>query len=157
MCGFLTEFLFNNSTKTNKQSFVDLLLLSKHRGPDSTIIHTEKNYQLGFNRLAILDVSDNGNQPKYSPSNRYHIVFNGEIYNYKTLEKTHQLSNLESTSDTEVLVHLLDALGVEATLKELNGMFAIAIIDTQKNELYFGLIIKELTWVNDLKILKELS
>ena len=107
MCGFLTEFSLNQNRHTNTEDFTTLLALSKHRGPDSTGIHSGTNYQLGFNRLAILDLSENGNQPKYSPSKRYHIVFNGEIYNYRTLEKTYQLTHLKSTSDTEVLVHLL--------------------------------------------------
>lgn len=138
MCGFLAEFTFHQNKLTDAKLFTELLQLSKHRGPDSTLIHAEKNHQLGFNRLAILDLSENGNQPKYSPSKRYRIVFNGEIYNYKDLEKKHQLSNLQSTSDTEVLVHLLDRLGVEETLKSLNGMFAISIIDVQTNELYLA-------------------
>ncbi len=136
MCGFLTEYSFIPDNITNKESFNSLLALSSHRGPDSSIIHTEKNYQLGFNRLAIIDLSENGNQPKFSPTKRYHVVFNGEIYNYKELEKKYQLSNLQSTSDTEVLVHLLDLLGVDAAIGELNGMFAIAVIDTITDNLY---------------------
>jgi asparagine synthase (glutamine-hydrolysing) len=58
------------------------------------------------------------------------VVFNGEIYNYKALEQEYQLTNLKSTSDTEVLVHLLDVLGIEQTMQQLNGMFAICIVDT---------------------------
>jgi asparagine synthase (glutamine-hydrolysing) len=136
MCGFLTEFSFNPESLTNTDDFTALLALSKHRGPDSTLIHSGTGYQLGFNRLAILDLSENGNQPKYSPTKRYHVVFNGEIYNYKALEKVHELTHLQSTSDTEVLVHLLDLLGVEATIKQLNGMFSIAVIDTLSQDLY---------------------
>ena len=138
MCGFLTEFSFNNCVLSSRQNFEALLLLSKKRGPDSSLIYTNEKYQLGFNRLAILDLSKNGDQPIYSPSNRYHMVFNGEIYNYKGLENTYQLSNLKSTSDTEVLVNLLDKLGIERTLKELNGMFAIAIMDTKTNNCYLA-------------------
>ncbi|TCK68822.1 asparagine synthase (glutamine-hydrolysing) [Winogradskyella wandonensis] len=129
MCGFLGEFSFNSTITTESNDFLSLLELSKHRGPDSTQTLKENNYQLGFNRLAILDVSANGNQPKYSPSKRYVVIFNGEIYNYKTLQKEHQLKGLQSTSDTEVLIHLLDRFGIEKTVKMLNGMFAIAIID----------------------------
>ena len=136
MCGFLAEFSFGDYETTKNTYFEDLLVESKQRGPDATIIHTETNYKLGFNRLAILDLTEKGNQPKFSPSKRYHIVFNGEIYNFKDLEKTHKLSNLESTSDTEVLVHLLDKIGVNETIKELNGMFAISIVDIQTNEMY---------------------
>ena len=136
MCGFLAEFNFNADTVTSKDSFANLLALSKHRGPDSTEISKQNNYQLGFNRLAILDLSSHGNQPKQSPSKRYHIVFNGEIYNYKELIKTHALDNLKSTSDTEVIVHLCDKIGIIKTIESLNGMFAIAIVDTQTNDFY---------------------
>jgi asparagine synthase (glutamine-hydrolysing) len=136
MCGFLAEYGFNNSGLSEPSVFANLLALSKHRGPDSTEVSRQDNFQLGFNRLSILDLSENGNQPKTSPSKRFHVVFNGEIYNYKTLAKTYELKNLMSTSDSEVLVHLLDKIGVEAAIKALNGMFAIAIVDTKINSLY---------------------
>ena len=59
MCGFLGEFSFVNKNVTDRDTFDTLLELSKHRGPDSTEIIKDKNYQLGFNRLAILDLSSN--------------------------------------------------------------------------------------------------
>ena len=97
MCGFLGEFTFQNHPITEVVCFQTLLALSKHRGPDATDILRDSNYQLGFNRLAILDLSANGNQPKRSPSGRYQVVFNGEIYNYKDLSKTYGLANLSSS------------------------------------------------------------
>lgn len=136
MCGFLTEFCFDNNKITEKQNFADVLALSKHRGPDNTSIISKNNFQLGFNRLSILDLSSLGNQPKQSPSGRYHVVCNGELYNYKDLEKQYDIKNLSSTSDTEVLVHLCDLIGVEKTIKSLNGMFAITIIDTETDSLF---------------------
>ncbi|TWO34370.1 asparagine synthase (glutamine-hydrolyzing) [Seonamhaeicola sediminis] len=138
MCGFLTEFSFGNHGVINSTVFEELLRLSKHRGPDNTTISAQQNYRLGFNRLAILDLSAQGNQPKYSPSQRYHVVFNGEIYNYKALQEQYKLNNLNSTSDTEVLIHLLDVLGVYDALKVLNGMFAIAVVDTKTNALFLA-------------------
>lgn len=138
MCGFLSEFLFKTNTFISGDEFSHLLALSKHRGPDDTQIVKKDNFRLGFNRLAILDLSQNGSQPKSSPSKRYHVVFNGEIYNYQKLLKEHNLGNLKSTSDTEVLVNLLDKLGVKKTLKSLNGMFAITIIDTMENSAYLA-------------------
>lgn len=136
MCGFLAEFTFGTASTTDSIHFNQLLSLSKHRGPDSSQVEIGANFQLGFNRLAILDISPNGNQPKQSPSNRYHVVFNGEIYNYKDLENEYELSGLRSTSDSEVLVHLLDCIGVEQSIAKLNGMFAIAIKDTQTETIY---------------------
>ncbi len=132
MCGFLGEFVFEGEL-SSKEAFANLLELSKQRGPDSTEITSKERFQLGFNRLAILDVSTNGNQPKQSPSGRYHVVFNGELYNYNILSETYKLKHLISTSDTEVLVHLLDLLGIHETVSLIRGMFAIAIIDTQSD------------------------
>ena len=91
MCGFLAEYGFDNSELTEASVFANVLALSKHRGPDATEIKRQGNFQLGFNRLSILDLSANGNQPKESPSGRFHMVFNGEIYNFKQLAKKHNL------------------------------------------------------------------
>ena len=135
MCGFLGEFSFNGHPISDSSSFEKLLLLSKHRGPDDTQWHTADNYQLGFNRLAVIDLTDKGKQPKQSPSKRYTVVFNGELYNFKTLAKAFELG-LDPTSDTEVLTVLLDAIGVEKTIDNLNGMFAIMILDNQTNTCY---------------------
>ena len=136
MCGFLGEFCFESFKITDENTFADLLALSISRGPDATKITSHENYQLGFNRLSILDLSPNGNQPKESPKGRYHIVFNGEIYNYKALITVHKLQNLNSTSDTEVIIHLLDKLGIEKTIPLLNGMFAMAIVDRETNTFF---------------------
>ncbi len=135
MCGFLGEYSYSKNL-LESEDFKTLLALSKHRGPDATDVTRGENYQLGFNRLAILDLSAKGNQPKTSASGRYQMVFNGEIYNYKELQAAFQLENLQSTSDTEVLLHLIERLGVVETLPLLNGMFAIAVIDRQTNNLY---------------------
>ena len=137
MCGFLGEYYFKTNFSDAKK-FAELLALSKHRGPDSTKIQTGENYTLGFNRLALLDLTSAGEQPKKSPSKRYHIVYNGEVYNYKELIGEYNLQNLDSTSDTEIILHLFDKIGVRKTIKELNGMFAMAIIDSHKNDLYLA-------------------
>ena len=135
MCGFLGEVSFNNNLSDLKK-FKSLLHLSIHRGPDDTQILEYKNIRLGFNRLAILDLTDKGSQPKQSPTKRYQVVFNGEIYNYKQLAKLHRINNLDSTSDTEVLVHLFDKIGVDKTVRQLNGMFAIMVLDTTEDITY---------------------
>lgn len=136
MCGFLAEFSFDGQELISLQDFKALLELSKHRGPDSTGISFGDSYRLGFNRLSILDLTEHGDQPKRSPSGRYAVVFNGELYNYRDLSDTYSLKGLESTSDTEVLIHLLDLLGIVETIKQLNGMYAITIVDTQSGTIY---------------------
>ena len=135
MCGFLGEYK-RRGQLLSKQDFMRLLALSKHRGPDSTKISQGEFYQLGFNRLALLDLTPAGEQPKASPSGRYHMVFNGEVYNFKLLVEKHQLTNLRSSSDTEVILQLLDILPIEQVFRELNGMFAIAVVDRQTQELH---------------------
>lgn len=136
MCGFLGEFYPNTKEISTSKTFENLLALGAHRGPDSSEIISHDTGRMGFNRLAILDTSSRGNQPKKSFSKRYTFVFNGEIYNYKELIETYNLQQLYSDSDTEVLVHLFDNLGVEETISKLNGMFAIAIQDHKANKLY---------------------
>ena len=135
MCGFLGEFLLHQQEPISKKTFEELLKMSSHRGPDHSSILSETYCQLGFNRLAIIDVSAVGNQPKQSPSKRYQVVFNGEIYNFKKLAKKHL--SLSATSDTDILVQLFDLLGIEKTIGELQGMYAIAIIDTIKKTISF--------------------
>lgn len=135
MCGFLGEYSFLN-TVTSKEKFEELLSLSKHRGPDATNLLSSEYFQLGFNRLALLDLTPAGEQPKASPSARYEMVFNGEVYNFKQLIDKYQLKNLRSSSDTEVILHLLDLLPIQEVFKELNGMFAIAVVDTYAKELH---------------------
>jgi len=94
--------------------------------------------QIGFNRLAILDVSQNGNQPVLSPSGRFALVLNGEVYNYKELQKNHSISDshLRSGTDTEVLAHILDQCSIFDFSAKLNGMFAIAVWDIVEKKLH---------------------
>lgn len=137
MCGFLVEVYQRiNNSKLEETCFEQLLALSEHRGPDSSEIESTNKFRFGFNRLAILDTSEKGNQPKYSKSKRYVFVFNGELYNYKKLIVKYKITNLDSGSDTEVLVHLFDDIGIIETIKELNGMFAISVFDTETDQLY---------------------
>lgn len=135
MCGFIGE-LTNNLIDKNK--FLDLLHLSKHRGPDQQDIWKDKICQVGFNRLSILDLSENGKQPLVSPSNKFVLVFNGEVYNYKELQIKYDIAekDLRSQSDSEILAHLVEKVSIEKFAQELNGMFAISIYDIENNNLF---------------------
>ncbi|MGK0307172.1 MAG: asparagine synthase (glutamine-hydrolyzing) [Urechidicola sp.] len=146
MCGFLGEI---SNTLLEEVAFKDLLNLSITRGPDQQGFWKDKICQLGFNRLAILDVSEAGKQPILSPSGRYALVFNGEIYNYKKLQSKYNInaSDLRSTTDAEVLVHVLDQDSISEIAKQLNGMFAISIWDT---------VLKQLTLIRDFSGIKPL-
>ncbi len=88
MCGISgiiqKENKFNINIEINK--FIDTL---KHRGPDNKEqwVNIDRTVALGHNRLSIIDLSKNGNQPMISDNGRYVITFNGEIYNYRELKK----------------------------------------------------------------------
>ena len=117
-------------------------LMSKkifHRGPDDSGFWVDRdiNIGLGFQRLSIQDLSDQGNQPMESICKRYIIVYNGEIYNFRSLKiklikKSYKFIG---NSDTEVLLNLISEYGIDAALKQLNGMFAFALWDKKNRKL----------------------
>src|SRR5215467_6675414 len=124
-----------------------------HRGPDDDGFYSDLDIALGFKRLAIIDLSAGGHQPMRSADGRYHMVFNGEIYNY--LELREGLLNdgvtLRSCSDSEALLETYARYGKDV-VHRVRGMFAFAIWDTVQRELFcardpFG--IKPLFYVVD--------
>ncbi len=137
MCRFLGEFSFDQQLSFFEQ-FRVLNELSKPGGPDSTGFWEDNYCRMGFNRLAILDTSENGNQPLLSPDGNYVIVFNGEIYNYQGLIKKFGIdrSKLRSSSDSEVIAHLVEIIPVHELPALLNGMFAISVWDKRKQYLW---------------------
>jgi len=136
MCGFLGEYSINNIYKSNAKDFKRLLKLSSKRGPDHIGFLSGTNFQLGFNRLSIQDLSDLGNQPMQSSCERYHMVFNGEVYNFNQLKVDFNLTNIHSSSDTEVILRLIEKIGVHDAVKQLDGMFAIMVVDMELNKTF---------------------
>ena len=126
MCGILGEINFDGQ-KTSPDNFLKILSLSSRRGPDYVGIFNEiENIQFGFNRLSILDLSANAHQPIFSNDQKYLMVFNGEIYNYIDIKnKLEQLGvEIKSSGDTEVLVNSFSKLGIDQTVKMLDGMYS---------------------------------
>ncbi len=122
MCGFVGY--------TNRFDGIENMLNTiHHRGPDSIETLIEKDINLGFARLKIIDLSNCANQPMIDKNTNSILVFNGEIYNYLTLKDN--LKNLgytfETNSDTEVLLKHLIHFGKDG-IKDLRGMFAFAFI-----------------------------
>ena len=108
-----------------------------HRGPDASGVWAEEDGSvvLGHRRLSIVDLSENGSQPMCSASGRFVVTFNGEIYNYKELERKLQREKaiaLRGTSDTEVLLEAVERYGVEETIRMCRGMFAAAFWDRRE-------------------------
>jgi asparagine synthase (glutamine-hydrolysing) len=116
-----------------------MLDIQGHRGPDSEGLWLTEDQHLGLchNRLAILDLTESGNQPLHSADNRFVIVFNGEIYNHKELRRDLELdgATFRSHTDTEVLVEAYRFWG-EYMLQKLRGMFAFGIYDRESNNLF---------------------
>lgn len=110
-----------------------------HRGPDDAGIWSspDERLHLGHRRLSILDLSPAGHQPMISSAGNV-IVFNGEIFNFQELKNRFLPDvQLRSTGDTEILLHLYEKLGHDC-VNHLNGMFAFAIWDATKEELFIA-------------------
>ncbi len=113
----------------------------RHRGPDADgldlFLFGRQFVALGHRRLSILDLSPIGHQPMTDPATGNVLVFNGEIYNFRTLQRELRAEGVEfrSTGDSEVLLVALARWGVSATLKRLEGMYAFAFLDRRDNRL----------------------
>ncbi len=142
MCGINGIFAYNKAappvSKDELISTRDQMFL---RGPDGFGLWISKDgcIGLGHRRLAIIDLSEKGSQPMMTDDGRLIVVFNGEIYNYQELR--HKLilkgAQFQSQSDTEVLLHLYDHYSADM-VNHLRGMFAFAIWDEVKQELFLA-------------------
>src|SRR5947199_6729200 len=121
-----------------------------HRGPDSDGYHVADGVALGMRRLSIIDVSG-GQQPISNEDGSITVVFNGEIYNHRSLRRELEASGhrFRTHSDTEVLVHLYEDFGPEMATR-LHGMFAFAIWDSRNRVL---LIARDRTGMKPLSYL----
>ena len=135
MCG-ITGFI--NKTENKKEIIKKMADKIKHRGPDGEGYYTDDLIALAHRRLAIIDLSS-GNQPMYNEDKTLVIVFNGEIYNYLEIKK--ELKELgykfKNKSDTEVIINGYEEWG-EKVVNHLRGMFAFAIWDIKKQELFLA-------------------
>lgn len=140
MCGIIGEFnIHKKITLKEKREFKKKISFLKNRGPDSQGYWSfADKIQLGFRRLSIIDLNRRGNQPFINSKNKIALVFNGEIYNYKSLYDSLIKKGIKfkTTSDTEVILQLYISEGFEG-LKKLRGMFSIVICDTCKKEFFF--------------------
>jgi len=133
-CGFVGYNGFSAEKVKSLSSTMGNAIM--HRGPDDSGFWQDNNAQvvLEHRRLSILDLSPAGHQPMVSPSGRFVIAYNGEIYNHSGLGL--KVKGLKGHSDTEVLLALIEADGVVATLKQIVGMFAFVLWDRTDNSLY---------------------
>jgi asparagine synthase (glutamine-hydrolysing) len=108
-----------------------------HRGPDDVGVWAddEVGLALGHRRLSVVDLSPTGHQPMLSACGRHVIAFNGEIYNHLALRAELHGTLWRGHSDTETLLAAIEAMGIEATLRRCEGMFAFALWDRQTHTL----------------------
>lgn len=132
MCGIYGIYNYANNKEISTAALGRIDESIKHRGPDSSGVFVKDNFAFGMRRLAVIDLCC-GEQPIFNENRTMAIVFNGEIYNYKTLrEELKQKGHTFSTdTDTEVVLHLYEEEGVEC-VKKLRGMFAFAIKDKSR-------------------------
>ena len=135
MCG-IAGIIANNALNY-KQELHQMTDAIAYRGPDAEHHEFLENAALGHRRLSIIDLSETGKQPMFSASKNECIVLNGEIYGYLDLKKKYADYHYQGTSDTEVILAMYQAKGKEL-LAELPGMFAFAIWDEKKQELFCG-------------------
>jgi asparagine synthase (glutamine-hydrolysing) len=127
MCGIFGVVFADPRRKADVAAAVGVL---RHRGPDASAILEGEGYVFGHTRLAIIDLSPGGAQPMLSDDRRTIIIFNGEIYNHRELQKELEARGVvfRSRSDTEVILHGYRVWGADL-VNRLDGMFAFAAFD----------------------------
>lgn len=110
------------------------------RGPDAVGLTAGPGYVFGHRRLAIIDLSPNGNQPMLAADGSVEIVFNGEIYNFQELrsELEHAGCAFRTQTDTEVLIQGYQVWGLERLLQRVRGMFAFAMLDHRTFDIHLA-------------------
>ena len=140
MCGIAGMVDFNRILKGKKDILCKMVKTLERRGPDSEGLYNSNNVLLGHRRLIVVD-PEGGKQPmiKIVGGKKYVIVYNGELYNTEDLRKELLEENFtfDSYSDTEVLLTSYIAWGIDA-IKKLNGIFAFAIYDEDKQQVFLA-------------------
>lgn len=137
MCGITGVFAFNEIGRMHMIHLANATTTLAKRGPDDFGTYVDYNVGLGHRRLSIIDTTGAGHQPMSAVQDNYTIVFNGEIYNFKSLRKDliNKGHTLDSQSDTEVLLKLYIEYGQQC-VEKLDGFFAFAIRDKAADSLF---------------------
>ncbi|MFM7839112.1 MAG: asparagine synthetase B family protein, partial [Chitinophagaceae bacterium] len=136
MCG-ISGYFHRGAASADATVVARMTSALRHRGPDAEGYWQQEKMALGHRRLSIIDLSDRSNQPLLDNSQRYAIVFNGEIYNYRELQSQLKAYPFRTQSDTEVVLAAFIQWG-EKCLAHLKGMFAFAIWDAQRQSLFLA-------------------
>ena len=154
MCGIAGVFNHRVNDPIDAQTLVNMAAIMHHRGPDGYGYHIQPEQGIGFShaRLSIIDLNEErAKQPFLSADERLMLTHNGEFYDFKRIraDLTARGARFRTKSDSEIVLHLFERYGLEATLKELRGEFAFGLYDKDEDALYlvrdrFG--IKPLYW-----------
>jgi asparagine synthase (glutamine-hydrolysing) len=152
MCGINGIAFSNEARRVDESSVRRMRDVIHHRGPDDGGIFVEKNVGLGHRRLAIVDVS-HGAQPMFNEDDSICIVYNGEVYNHADYRAELEAKGhvYQTHCDTETILHLYEEHGAKC-VEKLRGMFAFAIWDRRRKELFIArdrLGVKPLYYVHD--------
>tara|TARA_B100000787_G_C16198357_1_gene302760 strand:- start:5082 stop:6998 length:1917 start_codon:yes stop_codon:yes gene_type:complete len=134
MCSILGLIDFDNKYPSKNEKIFNLNKLLSHRGPDDEGYFNDEYISLAFNRLSIIDLNA-GNQPIIR--NDIISIFNGEIYNFKSIRKELETLNykFETNTDSEIIPFAFSEWGIDF-VKKLSGMFSIALYDKKKGKIY---------------------
>ena len=135
MCGIYTE-VFKKKEDLNFPKCIKILNGLKKRGPDWSFYKLIENIFFGQTVLSMSGAKKKNIFNHISKSGRFFLLFNGEIYNYKHLEKKYSLNLRNNFSDTQVLVNLFDKIDIQKVVKELDGMYAFIIYDKLEKDLF---------------------
>lgn len=171
MCGIAGIFLHPEKSDPRKLATIAQLIATlQHRGPDAsgTWIDAEGGIALGHRRLSIVDLSEAGKQPMLSRDKNLVMSFNGEVYNFaelrRTLEKSHH--RFRGHSDSEVMLATFESFGIEASLPQFSGMFALGVWDRRartlhlmrdrmgKKPLYIAIVPDGIVFASELKAIR---
>ena len=172
MCGIAGGIFSANSDYRLADILARMNKVQVHRGPDDGDIWLDESTGVGLahRRLAVIDLSREGRQPMISPSGRYVLVYNGEVYNYEDLRRTLDRCRGDFVwrghSDTEVILAAIDHWGLVPAVQQFVGMFALAVWDRQEKvlnlvrdrigikPLYYGMAGRSIIFGSELKALR---
>jgi len=138
MCG-ITGAIHRDGKLASPDIMGNMTAVIKHRGPDAQDTYCYRNVGFGHVRLSILDLSHMGAQPMHSTDERYVLIYNGEVYNFKEIrcELVGKGYRFRSASDTEVILYSYIEWGDQCVHK-FNGMFAFAVLDKVAKTIFFA-------------------
>ena len=137
MCGIFCIINNQNMSYEQEEYIKKKFMKGKGRGPEYSVLQTKeqnyKNEMLGFHRLAINGLNKESHQPL--EIDNYSLICNGEIYNYKELFKSINITP-KTNSDCEIIIHLVKNYGIKETLDLLDGVFAFVLINKATSKIY---------------------